>query len=76
MGFVTPFIALLCSVIYIYQRLSFKLAPGVFYTYFYNHVRRLRLEKLLYIELSRSPNGYFKPLLGPGGGFTSEIAVR
>jgi hypothetical protein len=23
--------------------------PGVFYTYFYNHARRLRLEKLLYI---------------------------
>jgi hypothetical protein len=24
---------------------------------------RLRLEKLLYIELSKSPNGFFKPLL-------------
>jgi hypothetical protein len=33
--------------------------PGVFYTYFYNHARRLRLEKLLYIGLSRSPNGFF-----------------
>ena len=36
--------------------------PGVFYKYFYNYARRLRLEKLLYIELSRSSNGYFKPL--------------
>jgi hypothetical protein len=34
--------------------------PGVFYTYFYNHAHRLRLEKLLYLELSRSPNGFFK----------------
>jgi hypothetical protein len=32
--------------------------PGVFYTLFYNHARRLRLEKLLYPELSRSPNGF------------------
>jgi hypothetical protein len=32
--------------------------PGVFYTYFYNHARRLRLEKVLYLELSRSPNGF------------------
>jgi hypothetical protein len=49
----------------------------VFYTYFYNHARRHRLEKLLYIEqsISRSPSGYFKPLLDPGGGFTSETAV-
>jgi hypothetical protein len=33
--------------------------PGVFYTYFYNHAHRLRLEKLLYIELSRGPSGVF-----------------
>jgi hypothetical protein len=33
--------------------------PGEYYTYFYNHARRLRLEKLLYLELSRSPNGFF-----------------
>jgi hypothetical protein len=32
---------------------------GVFYTYFSNHARRFRLEKLLYIELSRSSNGLF-----------------
>jgi hypothetical protein len=32
--------------------------PQLFYTYFYNHAHRLRLEKLLYIELSRSPNGF------------------
>jgi hypothetical protein len=30
--------------------------PGcLFHTYFYNHARRLRLEKLLYLVLSRSP---------------------
>jgi hypothetical protein len=29
----------------------------------------------LYIELSRIPNGYFTPLLDPGGGFRSETAV-
>jgi hypothetical protein len=43
--------------------------PGVFYTYFYNHAHRLRLEKLLYLELSRSPNGFLKVLLDPGGRF-------
>jgi hypothetical protein len=47
---------------------------------FYNHARRLRLEKLLLytqyiIELSRSPSGYFKSLPDPGGGFRSETAV-
>ena len=50
--------------------------PGVFYTYFYNHAHRLRLEKLLYLELSRSSNGFLKPLLDPGGGFTYETAAR
>jgi hypothetical protein len=51
---------------------------GVFYKYFYNHAHRLRLEKLLYlrVELSRSPSGYFKQLLDPGGSFTSETAAR
>ena len=34
------------------------------------------LKKLLYLELSRSSNGDFKPLLGPDGGFTSETAAR
>jgi hypothetical protein len=48
--------------------------PGVFYAYFYNHAHRLRLEKLIYLDLSRSSNG-FKPLLEPGGGFRSEMAV-
>jgi hypothetical protein len=43
---------------------------------FYNHAHRLRLEKLSYIEVSRSPSGYFKPLLDPDGGFNSETAVR
>jgi hypothetical protein len=46
----------------------------VFYTYFYNHAHRLRLKKLLYIQLSRSSNGSFKPLLDPGDGFASETA--
>ena len=35
-----------------------------------NHTRRLCLEKLLY----RSSSGHFKPLLDPGGGFTSEAS--
>jgi hypothetical protein len=50
-------------------------APQLFYTYsiyFYNHARRLRLEKILYLELSRSSNGFEKTLLGPYGGFRSE----
>jgi hypothetical protein len=33
--------------------------PQLFYAYFYNHARRLRLEKLLYLEPSRSSNGFF-----------------
>ena len=48
--------------------------PQLFYTYFYNHARRLRLEKLLCLGLSRSPNGFLKVLLDPGGGLTSETA--
>jgi hypothetical protein len=31
---------------------------------------------LLHIELSRSPNGFVKALLDPGGGFTSETPAR
>jgi hypothetical protein len=50
--------------------------PQLFYTNFYNHARRLCLEKLLYIGFSGSSNGFFKPLLDPGGGFNSETAVR
>jgi hypothetical protein len=49
--------------------------PPVFYKYFYNHAHRLRLEKLSYIEFFRSPNGFFKPLLGPGGHLVSETAA-
>ena len=45
-------------------------------TYFYNHAHRLRLEKLLYLELSRSSNKFLKALLDPGGGFTSETTAR
>jgi hypothetical protein len=65
----------MCVYYYISVILS-SWAPGVFYTYSYNHARRLRLEKVLYIGLPRISNGYFKPLLDPGGGFTSETAVR
>jgi hypothetical protein len=42
-------------------------ASQLFYTYFYNHAHRLRLEKLLYLEPSKSPIGFFKPLLDPDG---------
>ena len=45
--------------------------PGYFYTFSYNHARRLRLEKPLYPELPRSPSELFKVLLDPGGGFGS-----
>ena len=38
----------------------FKWAPWVFYAYSYNHAHRIRLEKLLYLEIYRSPNGLFK----------------
>jgi hypothetical protein len=50
--------------------------PEAFYTHFYNHARRPRLEKLLCLELSRSLSGYLKVLLDPGGGFASETAAR
>jgi hypothetical protein len=33
--------------------------PGVFCIYFYNRACRLRLEKILYLERPRSPNGFF-----------------
>jgi hypothetical protein len=40
-----------------------------FYTCSYNHARRLRLEKLSSsrrgLAKSRSPSGYFKPILDP-----------
>jgi hypothetical protein len=57
--------------------------PKLLYTNFYNHVRRLRQEKLLYLELSRSPNGFFyhfwiqvavSLLKPPHGGFKNETA--
>jgi hypothetical protein len=62
-------------IYYISDRLSSS-TPGVFYKCFYNHAHRLRLEKLLWIELSRSSNGHFKPLLDPGDRFNSETAAR
>jgi hypothetical protein len=48
------------------------MTPEVFYTYLCNHARRLRLEKLLYLELSRSPSEHFKPLPDPGTVAVSE----
>jgi hypothetical protein len=51
----------------LYQPPSLSGPPGAFYTCFYDHTHRLRLKKLWYLELSRSSNGYFKPLLDPGG---------
>jgi hypothetical protein len=58
--------------------LARRLRAAGFYNHFYNHSHRLCLEKLLYtgIGLSRSPSGYFKPLLDPGGCFASETAAR
>jgi hypothetical protein len=60
----------------LYQPPWFELNPRGIYKYFCNHARRLRIEKLLGLELSSSPNRFFKPLLEPGGGFTSETAAR
>jgi hypothetical protein len=62
------------------------LAPGVFHACFYNrnHARRFRLEKPLYVEISRTPNGYLNEfwiqavvslMKPPHGGFRSETAV-
>jgi hypothetical protein len=60
--------------------------PQLFYTYFYDHARRLRLKKLLYIEIPRNPNGFINHfwiqipvavsiLNPPQGGFRIETAV-
>jgi hypothetical protein len=62
-------------MIYNISHVDSSWTPGVFYAYFYNHALRLRLEKLLYLELSRSPGRFLKPLLDPGSGFRSETAV-
>jgi hypothetical protein len=43
---------------YVSPRLSSR-TRGIFYKCFYNHARRLRLEKLLCLELFRSSNGCF-----------------
>jgi hypothetical protein len=46
----------------LHQWLRSKIDPQLLYKYFYNHAHahRLRLEKLVYRELSRtSPNGFF-----------------
>jgi hypothetical protein len=54
-----------------------KRPPGYFIdiSLIFNHARRLRLKKLLYLELSRISNGFFKPLRGSSGGFTFETAA-
>jgi hypothetical protein len=42
--------------------------PPVFYTYFYNHARRFRLEKPLYtVQGFLEANGFFNALLDLGG---------
>jgi hypothetical protein len=72
---------LTCTYIYIYiyiyiyfSGLDPRPTPQVLYTYtyLYNHAHphRLRLEKLLYLELSRSPNGFFKTTCGSRWSFT------
>ena len=69
----------------IYQRaiIDLRSTPQVFYArfydllYLYNHAhRRLELEKLLCLEPPRSLSGYFKSLLNPGDGFTSENEAK
>ena len=64
------------NITVINQWLRFRFDPQLFYTCFYNHARRLRLEKVFYLGLSRSSNGFLKPLLDPDDGFTSETAER
>jgi hypothetical protein len=58
--------------------------PQLFRTCFYNQAHRLCLEKLLYLELSRSPNGFLNHfwiqvtvsfLKPPHDDFRSETAV-
>ena len=41
-----------------------------------NYARRLRLEKRLYLELSRGFSGNFNPLLGQGDRSASKTAAR
>jgi hypothetical protein len=47
---------------YLYSPLNSSPTPGVFYTYFYNHAHRPRLEKLLYLQWSflEAPTDFFK----------------
>jgi hypothetical protein len=61
-------------VVIVLQCAQTSLTPGTFYTCFYNHAHRPRLEKpsLLYLELP----GHFIPLLDPGGDITFETAER
>jgi hypothetical protein len=61
---------------YLEHRPTPKVFYTCFYNVFYNHARRPRLEKLLYIEPPRSSSGHFKPLLDPGGRFISDTAAR
>jgi hypothetical protein len=46
-----------CTVLYVSDLDSFPTSQ-VFYKYFYNPAHRLRLEKILYLELSRSTSGF------------------
>ena len=59
-----------------HQPLSFEVDPRGIFTYIsITTPVPSALKKLLYLELSRSPNGNFKSLPDPGGGFT-ETATR
>jgi hypothetical protein len=50
-----------------------RVGPGAFYTCF---LEKLEVPMGFCLELSRSSNGFFKLLLNPCGGFTSETAAR
>ena len=56
----------------LYQPRLSSSTPGVFYTNLYTVTTPVvsALKKILLSE------DHFKPLLGPGGGFTSETAAR
>jgi hypothetical protein len=45
---------------------------GFFITTCFIHIHVSITTYFIHLEFSRSLSGYFKPLPGPGGGFTSE----
>jgi hypothetical protein len=58
-----------------HQWIKFKLDPRGILVCFYDHACRPRLEKLLCLELPRSPGGFFYTILDPGGSFRSKTDV-